>query len=68
MNPFKARKIPGMLPGIFHIQNTPAYRRGAITRPVLPYLCTSSIKPMMIGMASVWWLAFMASIYLDRFS
>ena len=48
-------KHPGISPGCDH-------------SAALPYLCTSSIKPMMIGIASVWWLAFMASIYLDRFS
>ena len=48
-------KHPGISPGCDH-------------SAALPYLCTSSIKPMMIGIASVWWLAFMASLYLDRFS
>ena len=33
-----------------------------------PLTCTFSIKSIMIGMASVWWLALMASVYFVRFS
>ena len=32
------------------------------------HFCTSSISFMMIGIASVWSLAFMAAMYLSRFS
>ena len=36
--------------------------------PAGAHFCTSSRSPMMIGIASVWWLDLMASIYFARFS
>ena len=38
------------------------------TRARRYHFCTSSISFMMIGIASVWSLAFMAAMYLSRFS